>query len=230
MASFEEAVALGAPFLECDVRLSADGVAMVIHDPTLDRTTDGTGSVHARTAADLRRLNAGTPAAPQRIPFLTEVLDLASGRIGLVLEIKNLPGEPAFTHGEEPIVDATLRALDARAFSGQVLVVSFNPASVVAARDAGSVSTGLLLAGRDDPRPGLAHALDAGHDMVLPGTWSLVPAGRAFVEEAHAAGMRVGTWVVDDAPTVRELCAWGMDAIASNDPGMALAAVADATA
>ena len=108
--------------------------------------------------------------------------------------------------------------------------MSFNPASVVAARDAGSVSTGLLLAGRDDPRPGLAHALDAGHDMVLPGTWSLVPAGRAFVEEAHAAGMRVGTWVVDDAPTVRELCAWGMDAIASNDPGMALAAVADATA
>ena len=75
MASFEEAISLGAPFLECDVRLSADGVAMVIHDPTLDRTTDGTGPVHARTAADLRRLNAGTPSAPQRIPFLTEILD-----------------------------------------------------------------------------------------------------------------------------------------------------------
>ena len=106
--------------------------------------------------------------------------------------------------------------------------MSFNPASVVAARDAGGVSTGLLLAGRDDPRPGLAHAVDEGHDMVLPGTWSLVPAGKAFVDEAHAAGIRVGTWVVDDAPTVRELAGWGLDAIASNDPAMALAAVGTA--
>ncbi|MFM8944829.1 MAG: glycerophosphodiester phosphodiesterase family protein, partial [Actinomycetota bacterium] len=80
----------------------------------------------------------------------------------------------------------------------------------------------------DDPRPGLALAVASGHDMVLPGTWSLLPAGKAFVDEAHAAGMRVGTWVVDDAPTVRDLCGWGLDAIASNDPAMALAAVAGA--
>ena len=55
LAAFDEAIALGAPFVECDVRLSADGVAMVIHDPTLDRTTDGDGPVHLRSAADLRR-------------------------------------------------------------------------------------------------------------------------------------------------------------------------------
>ncbi|MFM8944016.1 MAG: glycerophosphodiester phosphodiesterase, partial [Actinomycetota bacterium] len=156
IAAFEAAIALGAPFVECDVRLSSDGVAVVIHDPTLERTTDGVGAVHERAAADLRRLNAGSAASPQRIPLLTEVLDLASNRAGLVLEIKNLPGEPNFTLGEEPIVEATLRALDARAFVGQVLVVSFNPASVVAARDAGGVAARLLLAGRDDPRAGLA--------------------------------------------------------------------------
>lgn len=61
--------------------------------------------------------------------------------------------------------------------------------------------------------------------MVLPGVTALLAAGDAFVEEAHAAGSLVGTWTVDDPDLVRTLVDRGVDAIASNDPAMALAAL-----
>lgn len=231
LASFDAAIAVGSPFVEFDVRLSADGVPVVVHDPDLDRTTDGTGPVGARTLAELRALNAGTADAPQAIPVLAELLAHLSGRVGIVVELKNLPGEPDFTPQEQPLAVETLRTFLAAGFVGPALFVSFNPAAVAAIRAAGEdVATGLLLAGRGDPRPGLAAAHAAGHDMVLPGTWGLLPAGQGFVEEAHRLGVRVGTWTVDDTDGVVELCGWGLDAIASNDPGMALAAVADARA
>lgn len=227
LASFEAAIALGAPFVEFDVRRSSDDVPVVIHDPTTDRTAGVPGVVRATSAEALRRLDVGRAGDPQAVPLLDEALGCLSGRAGAVIEIKNLPGEPDHTPDDEPIVAAVLAALDRTAFVGPVLVVSFNPASVAAARSsAADVGTGLLLAGRDDPRPGIALAARSGHDMVLPGTWGLLPAGGAVVDEAHALGLRVGTWTVDDAATVRELRDWGVDAIASNDPGMALAALA----
>jgi len=75
------------------------------------------------------------------------------------------------------------------------------------------------------PRDALAHARREGHEMVLPGVTSLLAAGDAFVEEAHAAGSLVGTWTVDDPDLVRALVDRGVDAIASNDPATALAAL-----
>lgn len=227
LASFEAAITVGARLVEFDVRLSADDVPVVIHDPTTDRTAGVPGIVRATSADALRRLDVGRRGEPQTIPLLDEALVCLSGRAGAVIEIKNLPGEPDHTPDAEPIVAAVLAALDRTAFVGPVLVVSFNPASVAAVRSSGvDVGTGLLLAGGGDPRPGLALAARTGHDMVLPGTWGLLPAGAAFVDEAHALGIRVGTWTVDDASTVRELRGWGVDAIASNDPRMALAILA----
>ena len=227
IAAFEAAIALGAPFVEFDVRRTSDDVPVVIHDPTTDRTAGVPGIVRATTADALRRLDVGGDGVPQSVPLLDEALRCLSARAGAVIEIKNLPGEPDHTPDAEPIVAAVLGALDRTAFVGPVLVVSFNPASVAAVRSsAADVGTGLLLAGHDDPRPGLALAGRSGHDMVLPGTWGLLPAGAGFVAEAHALGVRVGTWTVDDAASVRELGGWGIDAIASNDPGMALAALA----
>lgn len=227
LVAFEAAIALGARLVEFDVRLSADDVPVVIHDPTTDRTAGVPSVVRATNADALRRLDVGGPGEPQTVPLLDEALGCLSGRAGAVIEIKNLPGEPDHTPDGEPIVAAVLEALDRTAFVGPVLVVSFNPASVAAVRSsAADVGTGLLLAGSGDPRPGLAHAARAGHDMVLPGTWGLLPAGAGFVDEAHALGIRVGTWTVDDPATVGELRDWGVDAIASNDPAMALAALA----
>jgi glycerophosphoryl diester phosphodiesterase len=226
--SFEEAIRLGADIVEFDVRLSRDGVPVVIHDPAVDRTTDGTGLVHELTAAELSSLNAGTEAEPTPVPTLAEVLRCVGGRAAIAAEIKNIPGEPAFEPNHEPIVEAVHSELERQAFVGAVLVVSFNPASIAASKlVAPDVPTGLLTTDLVPPREALAYAASAGHDMVLPGTRASIPAGPSLVDEVHAAGLRLGTWTVDDPETVRMLLDRGFDAIASNDPRMALAVLAD---
>jgi glycerophosphoryl diester phosphodiesterase len=226
LASFEEALRLGARIVELDVRRSSDGVAVVMHDPSVDRTTDGTGFVHELTAAELSSLNAGTAIEPAPVPTLDEVLACVSGRAAVAVEIKNIPGEPAFEPAREPIVEAVHVALDR--FDGAVLVVSFNPASLAASKAlAPHVPTGFLTTDLVDPREALGYAVAAGHNMVLPGTRASIPAGEAFVEEVHVAGLRAGTWTVDDPETVRMLLDRGFDAIASNDPEMALGVLAD---
>jgi glycerophosphoryl diester phosphodiesterase len=92
MAAFERAVELGADALELDLHLTRDNELVVIHDDTLDRTTDGSGPVHERSLGELMRLDAGRlfgeGFAGQRIPRLAEVLDRFAGRVPLALEIK----------------------------------------------------------------------------------------------------------------------------------------------
>jgi glycerophosphoryl diester phosphodiesterase len=227
LASFEAAIALGAPIVELDVRVSADGVPVVMHDPTVDRTTDGSGAVHELSAAELGGLNAGTRDEPAAVPMLAEVLDLASGRAAVALEIKNLPGEPGFDPRREAAVEAVHAALERTAFRGPVLLIAFSPASITASRAiAPEVPTGFLTTRLVDPRDALSHAAAMGHDLVLPGTLALEPVGEAFVSEVHDAGLRVGTWTADDPGEVARLLSWGLDAVASNDPAMALGVLA----
>ena len=225
VASFEEAIRLGAQIVEFDVRLSRDGVPVVIHDPAVDRTTDGTGLVHELTAAEIASLRV---EGGEAIPMLAEVLRTLSGRAAAAIEIKNIPGEPAFDPAHEAIVEAVHAELGGAGFRGPVLVISFNPASIAASKAIGpSVPTGLLTTDLVDPREALAYAVAQGHDMVLPGTRASIPAGEAFVEEVHAAGVRAGTWTADDPQTVRMLFDRGFDAVASNDPAMALRVLAE---
>jgi glycerophosphoryl diester phosphodiesterase len=228
LASFEEALLIGARIVELDVRLSRDGVAVVMHDPTVDRTTEGSGAVHELRAAELAELNAGTRHAPEPVPTLAEVLDLVSGRAAVALEIKNLPGEPGYDPGREATVEATHAELERTRFEGPVLVISFNPASIGASKAlAPGVPTGFLSTEHVPVDDALALAVEGGHELVLPGTHALAPAGQAFVDRAHAAGLRVGTWTVDDPDELRMHLQRGTDAVASNDPAMALAVLAE---
>jgi glycerophosphoryl diester phosphodiesterase len=225
LASFEEAIRLGARIVEFDVRLTADRVPVVIHDATVDRTTDGSGAVDALTVDELGRLDAGDG---DRVPTLPATLEAISGHAAVAIEIKNLPGEPGYDARGEPIVAAVHDALATTRFDGPVLVISFNPRSIAASKaiDA-SIPTGFLTNRLVPPDDALAHAVEAGHEMILPGTRSLLPAGSAFVGRAHAAGVRVGTWTADDPDEVRTLLSMGVDAIASNDPATALAVLRD---
>lgn len=89
MVAFRAAIASGAEMIETDVRLTRDGVPVLIHDCTVDRTTDGTGYVKDKTFAELCALNAGTEEAPQQIPTLEELLELmVPTGITLNLEVK----------------------------------------------------------------------------------------------------------------------------------------------
>lgn len=94
MAAFRAAIAVGADMIETDVRLTRDGVPVLIHDRTVDRTTDGTGYVKDIDFAELRMLNAGTKEMPQQIPTLEELLELlASTDVTLNLEVKEYAEE-----------------------------------------------------------------------------------------------------------------------------------------
>jgi glycerophosphoryl diester phosphodiesterase len=222
LESFAAAVEAGAQAVEFDVRLSADRVPVVVHDPDVSRRTDGAGFVHELTVAELKRLDAGGGGEPRtEIPTLREALDLLSGRVGVDIEIKNIPGEPAFDSPDEAVVAATLRELDAAAFSGPVLVSSFNWLSIERSRElAPDVPTGFLTIAAMDPFAAIVYAREAGHGWVLPQADAVRAAGGGFVEEAHGAGIRVGTWVADEEGPMAGLFQLGVDAVATNDPAL----------
>jgi glycerophosphoryl diester phosphodiesterase len=225
LEAFEAAIEGEADVVELDVRLSADGVPVVMHDADVSRSTDGQGFVHEMTLSEIKSLDAAPGrAARAEVPTLGEVLALASGRVGVDLEIKNIPGDPGFDSPREATLEATVAELGATAFSGQIMISSFNWLTIERSRElAPELPTGVLTIAAVEPEVVLGYARGAGHGWVLPHVDALIGAGPEFVRKAHAAGIRVGTWVVDDEEGLRTLFGWGVDAVATNDPGLAIA-------
>jgi glycerophosphoryl diester phosphodiesterase len=220
LAAFEAAVDAGAGAVEFDVRVTADGHAVVIHDPALDRTTDGSGLVRDHTLADVLRARiAGTDGRSHGVPTLHETLGLLSGRAAVDVEIKNVPGDPDFDPEDEVAVELVHRALEDVAFVGDVIVSSFNPRSIAASRALGpDVPTGLLTNVDVDAAAALHFASEHGHAWVLPFADRVVEQGDGFAGAVHAAGLLLGTWIVDDAAPARALLQAGVDAVATNEP------------
>ncbi|WP_406735613.1 glycerophosphodiester phosphodiesterase family protein [Thioclava sp. GXIMD4215] len=123
LAAIRAAIAAGYG-IEIDLQLSADGVAMVFHDYSLDRLTDATGPLHARSAAELQAICLRD--ADEGIPTFAEVLDLVAGQVPLLVEIKNQDDPDGAGLG--PLEQAAAEAL-AR-YQGPVAVMGFNPASI----------------------------------------------------------------------------------------------------
>jgi glycerophosphoryl diester phosphodiesterase len=220
IAAFEAAIDAGADAVEFDVRMTADGHAVVMHDPDVSRTTDGSGLVSEMSLVEIRKLG---------VPTLDEALRCLSGRAAVDIEIKNLLGEHDFTPDREPAVEATLAALDAVGFSGRVIVSSFNPASIAHSRTLRpDVATGLLTEFEVDAEEALQRATVARHPWVLPFVLNVLEADDGFVRRVHDAGALLGVWIADDPDTARRLFELGADAVATNDP-RAIATVRDST-
>ena len=220
IAAFEAAIDAGADAVEFDVRMTADGHAVVMHDPDVSRTTDGVGLVAELTLSDVRRLRITLPGGGAAgVPTLEDALACLSGRAATDIEIKNLPGEPGFTPDQEPAVAATLDALDATAFPGQVIVSSFNSASIAHSRRLRpDVPTGLLTSYDVDADEALARRTADGHPWVLPFVTKVLDAGDGFADRVHQRGALLGVWIADDPETARRLFELGADAVATNDP------------
>jgi glycerophosphoryl diester phosphodiesterase len=210
IAAFEAAIDAGADAVEFDVRMTADWCPVVLHDPDVSRTTDGTGIVSEMTRDEIRALG---------VPTLEEVLRCVSGRVGADIEIKNSPDEPGYTPDAEPAVEATLAALDELAFSGPLIVSSFNPRSIAHSRALRpDVPTGLLTWFDVDADEALARATGQGHPWVLPFVTKVLEAGDGFGDRVHDGGALLGVWIADDPDTARRLFELGADAVATNDP------------
>lgn len=208
--AFEAAIDAGADAVEFDVRMTADGHAVVMHDADVSRTTGGTGLVSEMTLEEIRKLG---------VPTLEETLRCLSGRAAADIEIKNLPEEPGFTPEREAAVEATLDALDAVSFPGQVIVSSFHPTSIAHSRALRpDVPTGLLTEYEIDAEEALARAASQGHPWVLPFALKVLEASDGFAGRVHAAGALLGVWIADDPETARRLFDLGVDAVATNDP------------
>ena len=205
MRSFRSAIASGCDLIECDVHLSSDGRLVVIHDHTLERTTNGTGLVGEKTAAELRRLDAGHG---ERIPLLQEVVELAIGKVGLVIEIKQMPIQYP---GLEDKLVAMLRQLGAVA---DCAVVSFHHPSIRVLRGMEpKLQVGILEGSRPvDPARLLK---ESGGDVYSPHWGAMDP---QVVKEIHAAGGAVAVWPVDDAPAIAWCKYCKPDAIFTNRP------------
>jgi glycerophosphoryl diester phosphodiesterase len=224
--AFGSAIAAGADVVEFDVRMTADDVAVVMHDPDVSRTTDGAGLVRDLRLAEIKRLRIRTADGGEtEVPTLEEALTCLSGRAAADVEIKNIPGEPDFDGSRELAVEATLRALETVGFVGFALISSFNPMSIAHARGLSpDVPTGLLTTEDVEARVALGFAHEQGHGWVLPFTGAVLAAGPSLAQETHEFGMRLGTWITDDPVVAVELMRSGVDAVATNDPAAVVAA------
>ncbi len=205
MRSFRSAIAVGCDLIECDVHLSADGRLVVIHDHTLERTTNGTGLVRDHSAAELRKLDAGEG---EKIPLLQEVVELALGKVGLVIEIKQVP--PLYPGLEEKLVNM-LRQLGALS---ECAVVSFNHMAIHELR---KIEPSLQLGILEGARPMHPAKLlrEAGADVYSPHWGATDP---QVVKEVHSAGGAVGVWPVDDDTAVQWCKYCKPDSVFSNRP------------
>jgi glycerophosphoryl diester phosphodiesterase len=224
--AFESAIAGGADVVEFDVRMTADDVAVVMHDPDVSRTTDGAGLVRDLQLAEIKRLRIRTADGGEtEVPTLEEALICVSGRSAVDVEIKNIPGEPDFDGSRELAVEAALRCLETVGFVGFALISSFNPRSIARSRELSpGVPTGLLTTEDVEARVALGFAHEQGHRWVLPFTGSVLAAGPSLPHEAHELGMRLGTWITDDPVVAVGLMRAGVDAVATNDPAAVVAA------
>ncbi len=205
LASFRSAIELGVDMIECDVHLTADGELIVIHDHTLDRTTNGSGLVVQHTMAELRELDAGNG---ERLPLLTEVCELARDRVGLCVETKQIP--IPYPGLEEKLI-ATLRQFE---MVEQTTVISFYHAGVKRVKELEpGLEVGILEGAR--PIDPVALMRSAHADIYSPHYGAMDP---QLVEEVHAAGGVVGAWTVDDAAAVAWCRACRPDSIFTNRP------------
>lgn len=231
LASFRRAIEMDVDGLELDLQPTRDGHLVVLHDETLERTTNGRGYVFESALAELRELDAGSwfhRAQPEmtlpryggeRIPTLDEVIDLVrDGRQQLYIEIKKSERTPESF--EKNVVELIRR----NGFENRVVLISFDPNSLRLVRQlAPSMATGILF--KDLPADPIFLARTIGATGVAP---RLDRVTREFVQAAHRAGLRMVVWTVDAADDMRKLIATGVDGIVTNVPDRLLEVLAAA--
>jgi glycerophosphoryl diester phosphodiesterase len=219
--SFRHTAGLAVEQVEFDIHPTADGHIVVIHDATLERTTDGQGPVAARTLAELRKLTiAGT--ASDRIMTLPEVIELFRPTgIALRMEVKS-----DVDHQPYPgLLAQALKLLDAAGMRGRCVVTSFLAPIVGEAVQAPGLLGRIWLVAPvimdDCGLEGVVAAAEA-HAIGHVGIRAPLLDGRVLAH-LRAAGLGVGAWAVNDADSVRRMLELGVEVFTTDIPTTALA-------
>jgi len=231
LAAFDHAASLGVDGFECDVHLSRDGVPVVIHDATLERTTSGRGAVAARTAAELASIDAGarfgeSGSFPFRdaghgVPALADLVDRHPD-MPIVVEIK----------GDDPnVVPVILSTLRASRRPARFVIGGFSQPVLDAVRQlAPEFPTG---ASRDEVKAAIRRSYlripprRSGYALFqVPFIFHGKQIFRApFVRTVRRAGMQVQAWIIDEEPMMRLLMGWGVTGLISDRPDVAVRVV-----
>ena len=224
MDAFRLAVEAGADAIELDVHLTADGQLAVIHDETLDRTTDRTGAVAGQTMEQIREADAGAEFAgpngdhPFRgrgltVPTLPEVLAWLPDGVGLVVEIKARAAADAVV---EAVRDHPVRA------SGRLAVISFDEQAIERVRELDrEIKTGYLLVPTQPIEPALVWATEHGHTGVFPWEGVIGMDPLPLMTQARAFGREIGCYVVNDPERMKHLAAVGLWGFVTDLPDLA---------
>jgi glycerophosphoryl diester phosphodiesterase len=225
MEAFRLGVEAGADALELDVHLTVDGQLAVIHDDTLDRTTDLTGAVRDLTMDEIREADAGARfTRPDdagfpfrgrglRVPTLPEVLEWLPDGIGLVIEIKARDAADAVI---EAVRDHPVRG------DGRLAVISFDEAAIERVRELDpEIRTGYLLVPTQPIEPALVWATEHGHAGVHPYEADLGMDPLPLLAQAHAYGREIGCYVVNDPERMKHLAACGVWGFVTDVPDVA---------
>jgi len=219
LAAFELALAQGAEGIELDAKLSADGHVVVIHDATVDRTTDGHGRVKDMSLADLRSLGAGLFFAEkyrgEKVPTLEEVFEALGKRIFINVELTNYN-----TPGDH-LVESVCMLVKKFELQKRVLFSSFFASNLSKARGLlPEVPRGLLafngLLGAWARSFGFAFGR---YQALHPNLKDVTP---QQVQRVHRLERRVHVWTVNATEDMRRLFDWGVDAIFTDDPQLAV--------
>jgi glycerophosphoryl diester phosphodiesterase len=228
MSAYQLAVDMGADAIEVDVHLTADGKLAVVHDETLERTTDLDGVVASMTMAQIRRADAGFRfqaadgsfpfrGKKLRVPTLPEVLKWLPEGIGLVVEVK-----------ARAATDATVKALRASRVhkAGAVSLISFDEQTLDRARELDpGIPTGYLLVPSQSAEHALSFAVEHGHAAIHPWEGDLGLDPKPLLYLANAYGRLVGCYVVNDPERMKQLAALGLWGFVTDLPGVARVAL-----
>jgi len=223
LLAFHEAIDQGVDVLEVDVHRTSDDELVIIHDATLERTTNGRGNVRDHSLEEIRQLDAGQG---EKVPLLAEVIQLArTVQTRLFVEVKVATESEALV-----VAEATIRALEAANFLSQAIVTSFSPGALLHAKAInGEVSTMLDPSPQDGsltPREICAQALRAGANSLSCDFRFLTP---AVVRECQLTGLALWAWDPDEPQDIREMLTLGVDGIMTNRPDILNKVLHDAT-
>ncbi|HEY5624052.1 MAG TPA: glycerophosphodiester phosphodiesterase family protein [Gammaproteobacteria bacterium] len=209
LRSVAYAIALGTDWIEIDVQF-VDGELILLHDDTLDRTTNGSGIAAEQSFDYLRTLNAGKG---EKIPTLIEVMDLIGARVGLNIELKG--GGVV-----DPVATLVSDYQDRRpAWHGRIMLSSFDQ-SQIAELAAHERDFRLGLAFEDDAESALTRAGDLNAYSINP---SMAQVTAELVAEAHAAGMKVFVFTVNEPEDIVAMQKLDVDGVFSDYPDRVIA-------
>lgn len=215
MASFRLAFEHKADAIEFDTKLSSDGVVVIIHDQTLDRTTNGKGKVIDTPLEELRKLDAGSKFSPnftgEKIPTLDELFGELGGKFFMNIELTN------YASPKDALVNNVVELIRKHKVESSVMFSSFNANNLIKARQLmPEVPVGLLalkgFMGAFSRYPfGVSISPEYTHPYFSDATTN-------FIHAEHNRGRRVNVWTVNDPADIRRLVLDHVDGIMGDDP------------